>query len=156
MCHVSRHGVPAHGQGECGSPDEGVYPEWEGKSYPTEGKGDPLGLGSYLCLTSSLTPLPSLASPPLPPITAACYPLSCAPPPSTLQNDALGIVLANWPLFLLAASLGLIVNLISLYIIKTSGSTALKVRSYAAGTGSLMSHFPPKCEHVCAPLACRF
>ena len=71
--HVGRHGVPAHGQGGSGSPDEGVYPEGEGKSYPKEEKGDPRGLGSYLCvLTNSLSPLPSLASPPFPPITAAC------------------------------------------------------------------------------------
>ena len=71
------------------------------------------------------------------------------PPPSTLQSDALGIVLANWPLFLLAASLGLIVNLISLYIIKTSGSTALKVSSYSASPGLSGPHFPFQCEHVC-------
>ena len=71
------------------------------------------------------------------------------PSPSTLQNDALGIVLANWPLFLLAASLGLIVNLISLYIIKTSGSTALKVSSYSASPELSGPHFPFQCEHVC-------
>ena len=44
-----------------------------------------------------------------------------------VKNDALGIAVRNWPLFVLAASLGLFVNLISLFIIKVSGSTALKV-----------------------------
>ena len=52
---------------------EGRTPKEGGGSYPKEGKGDPRGLGSYLCvLTYSMSPLPYIASPPFPPITAAC------------------------------------------------------------------------------------
>ena len=53
--------------------------------------------------------------------------------PRMVKNDGWGIVVRNWPLFLLAASLGLLVNLISLFIIKTSGSTALKVGGEVQG-----------------------
>ena len=53
--------------------------------------------------------------------------------PLMARNGALGIVLKNLPLFLLAASLGLLVNLISLYIIKTSGATSVKVGCMSTG-----------------------
>jgi Co/Zn/Cd efflux system component len=47
--------------------------------------------------------------------------------PAMVRNGALAIVVKNLPLFLVAASLGLLVNLISLYIIKASGATSIKV-----------------------------
>lgn len=40
--------------------------------------------------------------------------------PKMIKADASAIVLANWPLFIVAACMGLCVNLISLIVIKAS------------------------------------
>ena len=126
--------------------------------HPTTVLNDALGimvaLGIFLA-NRLLFLLPSTVCPPPHAGYCACQLtlfLLAGLPPVPLQNDALGIVLANWPLFLLAASLGLIVNLISLYIIKTSGSTALKVRLYSVGPGLSVPHFHQQCESVLRPL----
>ena len=55
--------------------------------------------------------------------------------PTMVQRDAFAIVSANWPTFLVAASLGLVVNLLSLVIIKLSSATTLKVRAISAHCG---------------------
>lgn len=53
--------------------------------------------------------------------------------PMMIRNGALDIALQNWPTFLLAATLGLAVNLLGNVIIQLSGSTALKLLATVRG-----------------------
>lgn len=71
--------------------------------------------------------------------------------PLMLRSDAFGTVLRHWPMFLLAACMGLCVNLASNVVIKTAGSTALKVLAAMRGPLVILSGIFLFVEHV-APL----
>ncbi|GAX79382.1 hypothetical protein CEUSTIGMA_g6824.t1 [Chlamydomonas eustigma] len=65
-------------------------------------------------------------------LTCLCLSSLVVEVPRMMKHKGIEIVLDNWPVFLVAATLGLCVNLISLLIIKMSGSTTLKVMQAAA------------------------
>ena len=65
-----------------------------------------------------------------------------------VANKAMATALRNWPMFLLAACLGLCVNLVSNIVIKTAGSTALKVLAAMRGPLVIMSGMFLFVEHV--------